>query len=120
MTPNNTSMKLRPIVVHAVWFCLLLLCVGAMLALAAVVSFPRTGASEPLSGAAAFQESCGMAIMRFTHYPFYWVDRFVGTGGTEIVVWVFWAAVSYTLFALLRWPNWVFRLAAPTQEPRKA
>ena len=119
MTPNDTSLKLRPIVVRAVWFCLILFCVGAMLAFAAVVSLPRAGASEPLTGAAAFQESCSIAIMRFTHYPFYWLDHFIGKGGTEILVWVFWAAVSYTLFALLRWPHWVFRLA-PNQETRKA
>ena len=101
--------RLRLIAGRAVWLGFSLFCVGALLAFAAVASFPRAGASEPLSGAAAFQESCGIAIMRVTHYPFWWLCHLVGTGGTEILVCSFWAAVCYTPFALLRWPYWVFR-----------
>src|SRR5208337_2185975 len=94
--------SLRPIVARAVWFCLLLLLVGAMLAFATLESFPRPGASEPLGGVAALQESCGIAIMRVTHYPFYWLDHYIGTGGAEVLVWLFWATVCYTPFALFR------------------
>jgi len=115
---NSTAERRRsfqPFVVRAVWFCLVLFCVGAMLACAAVVSFPRPGASEPLRGAAAFQEKCGIAVMQVTHYPFHRFDHFIGRGGTEVVVWIFWATVGYTPFALLRWPRWVFRSGPPIQ-----
>lgn len=107
--------SLRAIVVRALWFCLLFLCVGALLVWAAVVSFPRAGASEPLSGGAACQERCGIVIMRVTHYPFYGLEHFFGAGGTEVLIWIFGAAVCYTPFALFRWPRWVFRLP-PTPE----
>ena|SRR5215472_1043469 len=111
---HRTSLRL--IAVPAVWFCLVFLCVGAMLVFAAVVSFPRAGASEPLRGVAAFQESCGIVVGRVTHYPFYWLAHFIGVGGTEILIWIFWAASCYTAFALLRWPHWVFRLAQQKHE----
>jgi hypothetical protein len=90
-----------------------------MLVYAAVVSFPRAGASEQLKGVAAFQESCGIIISRVTHYPFYWLYQIIGVRGTEILVWLFWAAICYTPFVLLRWPHWVFRLSPPNHETRK-
>ena len=121
---NNSATQRRrfllPIVVRAVWYCLLLFCVGGILVCAAAISFPRAGASAPFKGAAAFQENCGMIIGRLAHYPFDWFYHIVVVRGAEILVWVFWAAICYLPFALLRWPHWVFRLPPPNHEDRKA
>ena len=97
------------VIVRAVWFCTLLICIVGVLGWSALVSFPRAGASKPLGSTAAFCESVGILIMQVADAPFLWLDRFLRPGTCQSLTLVFWATLLYLVSALLHRPRWVFR-----------
>ena len=80
-----------------------------------VFRFPPSGASEPLTDVAAFNESAGIFIDRVTDGPFLWLHRFVSPAIAVWLPWVFWTTVLYMLSALLHRPRSVFRRSSSTQ-----
>ncbi len=116
--PSNSPAQRHPtlirlLLVRGVWFVALFFTVGAILTYAAVCSFPRSGASDPLTGWPRFQEALGIMILRVAQAPFDWLGSSLSAGMLEVLACAFWAFVLYGFSAWARRPRWVFKPLLP-------